>query len=85
MNHQQLRAVVLGIPFRPFTLQLLDGRSFRVPHPEFVELAPPKETGSLEDDPFDLVVHTVHGDRAQFAPNQVRDVILHGVNPSQPS
>lgn len=36
MTTEGLRAYHLARPFRPFTLHLADGRSFRVEHPEFL-------------------------------------------------
>lgn len=36
MTIQQLRAV----PFRPFTVHMADGRSFPVPHPDFLLMSP---------------------------------------------
>ncbi len=54
MRFQQLDRVREGRPFRPFTLQMADGRSFHVPHPEFLSRSPSGRTiivyGSGEDD-----------------------------------
>ncbi len=36
MTTEQLREVHLAQPFRPFTLQLADGTTVHVPHPEFL-------------------------------------------------
>jgi hypothetical protein len=40
MSTEQLRAVHQAIPFKPFTIHVADGRSFRVPHREFLSLSP---------------------------------------------
>jgi len=36
MTAQDIRELLLASPFRPFRLQLANGRSLRVPHPDFV-------------------------------------------------
>lgn len=40
MTIEQLREVHQTRPFRPFTLQLADGREVKVPHPEFLWFPP---------------------------------------------
>jgi len=40
MTSQQLKATLRQTPFRPFTIRMVDGRSFQVPHPEWVILSP---------------------------------------------
>jgi hypothetical protein len=44
MTFQQLDNVHNARPFRPFTLHIADGRSFRVPHPEFLSRSPSGRT-----------------------------------------
>ena len=44
MTIQQLRAAYPATPFRPFTLHVADGRSFPVPHPDFLSLSPTGRT-----------------------------------------
>jgi hypothetical protein len=43
MTVQQLRAAHRAVPFRPFTVRMADGRTFRVPHPEFLSMSPSGE------------------------------------------
>jgi len=40
MTINQLREVYESRPFRPFTIQLADGREVAVPHPEFMWFHP---------------------------------------------
>ncbi len=40
MTADRIRSAIKAEPFRPFTLHVSDGRSFRVPHPEYVALSP---------------------------------------------
>ena len=40
MTIQQLRAALQASPFRPFTIRMADGRSFDIPHPDFLLLSP---------------------------------------------
>ena len=40
MTIEQMRATREANPFRPFTLRLADGRSFRVPHRDYLSLSP---------------------------------------------
>ena len=40
MTAEQLRAMRNSQPFRPFTIHLDDGRSFPVPHRDFVSQSP---------------------------------------------
>jgi hypothetical protein len=35
----QIREVMNAQPFRPFTIHLVDGRSYSVPHPDFVSVS----------------------------------------------
>jgi len=44
MTSQQLKATLRQTPFRPFTIRMVDGRSFQVPHPEWVILSPSGRT-----------------------------------------
>lgn len=44
MTIQQLRAAYRATPFRPFTLHMADGRSFHVPHPDFLSMSPTGRT-----------------------------------------
>ncbi|MEX2170407.1 MAG: hypothetical protein WD851_13920 [Pirellulales bacterium] len=44
MTIEQLRNVHNANPFQPFTLHLADGRSFRVPHRDFLSHSPAGRT-----------------------------------------
>lgn len=39
MTLDQMRSVRDAIPFRPFTIQLADGRSFRIQHRDFLSVS----------------------------------------------
>jgi hypothetical protein len=36
MTINSLRDMIHAVPFQPFTIRLADGRSVRVPHPDFI-------------------------------------------------
>ena len=64
MTVQQLRAALRAVPFRPFEIHMADGRSFHVPHPDFLLMTPSGGTAFAcgEDDDFsilDLLLMTV--------------------------
>lgn len=40
MTADQLRSVHKAAPFEPFTIHMADGRTFEVPHPDFLSMAP---------------------------------------------
>ncbi len=44
MTTEQLRTVIHASPFRPFTIRMADGRSFSVPHPDFLSVSPAGRT-----------------------------------------
>jgi hypothetical protein len=44
MTIEKLRAVLLATPFRPFTIRMADGRSFPIPHPDFLFITPAGRT-----------------------------------------
>jgi hypothetical protein len=46
----QIREVVRAQPFRPFIIHLANGRTFDVPHPEFVAVARGRELLFIADD-----------------------------------
>ncbi|MFI5458856.1 MAG: hypothetical protein ACHRXM_25795 [Isosphaerales bacterium] len=51
---EQLRNATHAVPFQPFTVHLVDGRSYLVKHPDFIALpAPPRGR--------DLTVHDEDG------------------------
>lgn len=57
MTIAQLRKMHQARPFQPFEVNLADGRSLRVDHPEFLATNPPGRTISvgLEDGTFEVV------------------------------
>ena len=57
MTIQQLRAAHKATPFQPFTVHMADGRSFRVPHPDFLSMSPTGRTVIIyqEDDEFSIL------------------------------
>jgi hypothetical protein len=57
MTIQQLRAAHRATPFQPFTVQMADGRSFRVPHPDFLSMSPTGRTVIIyqPDDEFSIL------------------------------
>jgi len=62
-------------PFRPFTLHLADGRSFLVPHPDFLSHSPTGRTVIVyhSDDSFSIVDLSL-----------VTELEVHGAPQSQP-
>lgn len=44
MTIQQLRAAHRATPFKPFSVDMADGRSFHVPHPDFLSMSPTGRT-----------------------------------------
>lgn len=65
MSPDQIRKLLRAAPFRPFRLNLVDNRSFDVPHPEFVAIQPfgrwivvvtPNELGGYEVVNLPLIV-----------------------------
>ena len=58
MTIEQLRKVYLAQPFQPFSIHLDDGRSFKIPHREFISHPPNGRTlvAYCEgDDAFDIL------------------------------
>jgi len=53
----QLRSAHRATPFQPFTVHMADGRSFRVPHPDFLTMSPTGRTVIIdrEDDEFSIL------------------------------
>jgi len=50
MTIEQLRRIHQASPFRPFTIHLADGRSFQIPHREFLSHSPSGRTVIVYDD-----------------------------------
>ena len=44
MTTEQFRSTLRQQPFRPFTIRMADGRTFDVPHPDFVAQSPSGRT-----------------------------------------
>ncbi len=57
MTVQQVRAAYRATPFRPFRLHMADGRSFSVPHPDFLSMSPTGRTVIIfqEDEEFSIL------------------------------
>jgi hypothetical protein len=57
MTVEQLRSTHRATPFRPFTLHLADGRSLRIPHPDFLFITPAGRAVIVahEDDSFSII------------------------------
>lgn len=57
MTIEELRKVYQAQPFRPFVLHLADGRTFKIPHREFVAHSPKGRTLIVfgEGDDFDIL------------------------------
>jgi hypothetical protein len=57
MTIEQLDALHRARPFRPFTISLGDGRSFRVRHPEFLARTPGGRTVilGLEEESHEVI------------------------------
>lgn len=49
MTIEQLRNVHRAQPFHPFTIRVADGRSFHVPHPDFLSHSPTGRTVIVYD------------------------------------
>lgn len=57
MTSEQLKATLRQQPFRPFTIRMVDGRSFDVSHPDWVIVSPTGRTAILfePDDSYSVV------------------------------
>ena len=57
MTSEKLKATIRQQPFRPFTIRMVDGRSFSVTHPDFVMVSPTGRTAILfePDDSYSVV------------------------------
>jgi hypothetical protein len=57
VTSEQLKATLRQQPFRPFTIRMVDGRSFTVSHPEWVMVSPTGRTAILvePDDSYSIV------------------------------
>lgn len=57
MTTEQLKATIRQQPFRPFTIRMVDGRSFAVTHPDFVIVSPTGRTAIVfePDDSYSVV------------------------------
>ena len=40
MTTEQIRTAHRSSPFQPFTIRMADGRSFFIPHPDFLSVSP---------------------------------------------
>ena len=57
MTIQQLRAAHRATPFQPFTVHMADGRSFPIPHPDFLSMSPTGRTVIIyaDNDEFSIL------------------------------
>jgi hypothetical protein len=57
MTIERVRAFHRAVPFQPFTIRVADGRSFHVPHPEFMSMSPSGRTIHVEygNDEFSVI------------------------------
>ena len=57
MTSTELKSTIRQQPFRPFTIRMVDGRSFRVTHPDFVMVSPTGRTAIIfePDDSYSVV------------------------------
>jgi hypothetical protein len=55
MEFRKIQEAVRAVPFRPFSLYLTDGRSFRVPHPEVIAIGPRSVGLHTEDGSFEII------------------------------
>jgi len=58
MNIERIRRKLTG-GFRPFVIRTSDGREFRVPHPEFILIAP-HEVGVVSNDGYIDTLDPLH-------------------------
>ena len=49
MTSNQFRTVWKAAPFTPFQIHLADGRSLKVPHPDYAQLSPTGRIASVWD------------------------------------
>jgi hypothetical protein len=47
MTSEQLKATLRRQPFQPFTIRMVDGRTFHVSHPEWVFVSPSGRTAVI--------------------------------------
>jgi len=63
MNIDELRKAKSAEPFKPFAVNLADGRSFDIPHPEFLALPPEGRRSAIVflpgDDGFEIIDPTL--------------------------
>ena len=57
MTSEQLKATIRQQPFRPFSIRMVDGRSFSVAHPDWVMVSPTGRTAIIfeKDDSYSVV------------------------------
>ncbi|MEI6239758.1 MAG: hypothetical protein WCR51_05175 [Planctomycetia bacterium] len=57
MTSEQVKATIRQQPFRPFSIRMVDGRSFAVSHPDWVMVSPTGRTAIIfeKDDSYSVV------------------------------
>ena len=73
MSHQELRTALRALPFRPFTVQMADGRAFEVRHPDYLIVGPTSRTAFIYSQSGDEVsmVDVMLMTELQFARQEV--------------
>jgi hypothetical protein len=59
MMTDQIREAMHAAPFRPFLVDLADGRSFLVRHPDFIAVAPGGGEATIFDDDGSHMVNLI--------------------------
>ena len=57
---EDLRKLIRATPFMPFTLQMTDGRAFRVPHPDHIFVYPSGLIGVEDDEGVVNLLPSIH-------------------------
>ncbi len=57
MTTEHLRSVLRASPFLPFIIRMADGRTFHVPHPDFVWIRPSSDIAFIHnsDESYSIV------------------------------
>jgi hypothetical protein len=74
MTNQQLRTARTMVPFRPFSVHMADGRSFDVPHPDFLSISPSGRS---------VIVYQRNEEFSILDPRLVTEIRMNPANPSQ--
>ncbi len=75
MTVERIRKVMAAQPFEPFTINLSDGRSFRIGHPDFIAV-PPRRGATI-------MFFTVDGDFELITLRQITGISGRGKAPTE--